>query len=147
MSTLTHVQVNGQTIGLRFGMQCAREFIVASIEKRDIFFTKDENEYSNLTEVAISKLIHCAYRNDCSVKDVIPVLTLEDVCNWVEEKILSESLEEIQDILNAWGESQATQKSLAKITTAEEKKSQPQQQTSAEKSLTPSSEYVTENLE
>lgn len=84
------VQIGEQSIGLRFGFDAIVMFAEASAKKEKKYFRKvevkeGEEPKSMLTILGMAKLFHCAYLNNCEIKEVDPELTNEDFYNWVEE--------------------------------------------------------------
>jgi hypothetical protein len=102
MNGYTQINVNGEPVGIKFGFPAIKEFAIATEKKREVFYDGD-----SLSFLGIAKLIQCGYNNNCEIKEVEPVLTLEDFNNWTEEAMNSEERKgELAVVLNAFAESQ-----------------------------------------
>ena len=113
----THITINDQKVGLKFGMASFRYLSEKFVE--GISFNNGE-----LTEIGISHLIYAGYYNNCLVKDVLPEMKFVDVVDFVEANIKSDSfLEEMKEILRVWGESDIIKKAAEQVTEEPKKKS------------------------
>jgi hypothetical protein len=102
MNGYTQIKVNGEPVGVKFGFLAIKEFAIATEKKREVFYDGD-----SLSFLGIAKLIQCGYKNNCEIKEVEPVLTLEDFNNWTEEAMNSEERKaELAVVLTAFAESQ-----------------------------------------
>lgn len=84
MNGSTTIQINGQTVGLKFAYPAIKWFTEATMKDPDgIFFTPGGE--STFTVEGLAKLIQCSYRNHCLIKEVEPTLSYEDFFDFVEE--------------------------------------------------------------
>lgn len=98
------IEINGQKVGLKFGYPQAKEFAIALAENVDLYFEGEE-----ITAFGLAKLFQTAYKNDCLVKEVKPVLTLEHFTDWVDTVSENETAQtQMLDALNIWQESKYT---------------------------------------
>lgn len=81
MNGATTIQINGQTVGLKFAYPAIKWFTEESI-KSDLFFVPGET--GGFTVEGLAKLIECSYKNNCLIKETEPVLKYEDFYNYVE---------------------------------------------------------------
>jgi hypothetical protein len=106
MNGYTTININGQTVGIKFGYLAIKEFSLAAEKKRAVYYDKVNGE-EQLSFLGIAKIIHCGYKNDCELKEVDPVLTLEDFNNWVEGIVGNvEAQKELTRVLTVFSESQ-----------------------------------------
>lgn len=113
MKSVIAITILEKEVGLRFGYDCMKDYTLACYEKP---------VYSTIDSVAGSaKLLESAHRNFCTVKESAPVVTYEEIYNWVEEMINDDKGSEVSDLINMWAESSATKKTLERI--EEQKKS------------------------
>lgn len=116
MNGYIKVTVSGQEIGLKFGYPAIRMFFEAAETHKQDYFIGD-----NITDIGFAKLCHCAYKNNCLIKETEPALTLEDFVNWAE----SEDKEILANVMVVYSEStigkkvteEAEKKSLSQPTT------------------------------
>jgi hypothetical protein len=69
-----------------------------------------------LSDLGWAKLLHCAYRFNCSVKEEKAVLTVEDFFNFIEG--LNDNptgKEEFLEAAKVWSETQSTQELVKKV--------------------------------
>lgn len=102
MTGYIQININGQPVGIKFGLLSIKDFSLAAEKKRDVLY-----EGENLSFLGVAKLIQCGYKNNCEIKEVEPVLTLEDFNNWTEEAMSSdERKKELAEVLNVFAQSQ-----------------------------------------
>ena len=102
MNGYTTININGQTVGIKFGLLAIKEFSLTTEKKREVLYEGD-----NLSFLGMAKLIQCGYKNNCEIKEVQPTLTLEDFNNWTEEALTSdERKNDVSVVLNCFAESQ-----------------------------------------
>jgi hypothetical protein len=104
------IVVNGETIGLRFGMLANR-----MMAER---FLTDSTIMNNgqLNEVGIAYLIYAGYCNWCAVKDEQPKYKVGYFIEYVEECEVDETkLQEFQNIGDVYSKSKFTGKYLEEI--------------------------------
>lgn len=83
MNGYTQIEINGQTVGLKFAFPAIRWFMEESVTKSDLYFIDGDN--GGFTVEGLAKLVQCSYKNNCLLKEVEPSLTYEDFYNWVEQ--------------------------------------------------------------
>jgi hypothetical protein len=105
----TTININGQAIGIKFGWGAIKEFAEADQKRHDVYYSKinvEGKEVESLTYLGIAKLLQCGYKNNCDIKEVDPVLTLEDFNDWVEGTLdNAQAAEELTKVLNVFSES------------------------------------------
>jgi len=95
----TSITINGQKVGLKFGMASFRYLTDKFVE--GISF--DNNE---LNEIGISHIIYGGYMNNCLVKGVLPEMTFESIVDYVESNLQNdEFLESLKEVVKVWTES------------------------------------------
>lgn len=105
------IEISGQPVGLKFGYPQAKEFAIALVDNVDLYF-----EGEQITAFGLAKLFHSAYKNDCYVKEVKPILTLEVFSDWVDGASEDEKAQtQMLDALNIWQESKYTKLWLDQI--------------------------------
>ena len=105
----TTITINDTKIGLKFGMASFRYLQTRFIE--GIAFNDD-----GLNEIGISHIIYSGYYNNCLIKDVEPLLSFEQIVDWIEANLKNEDvLEEVKKVVNLW-----TQSDFIKKTQTEE---------------------------
>lgn len=115
MNGYTTIQIDGQSVGLKFAYPAIKWFTEASA-KEDIFFTPGAD--STFTVEGLAKLIQCSYRNNCLIKEIEPTLTYEDFFNYVES---NQDTEEGQKELLRVTEVYATASVIKKLIDAQKK--------------------------
>lgn len=95
----TTITINGQSVGLKFGM--------ASFRYLQNKFQNDKSIDSTiLNEITISHIIYSGYYNNCVVKEVDKVLSFADIVDWVESTLLlNKEDNEIAKAIKVWSES------------------------------------------
>jgi hypothetical protein len=111
MNGYTTIQINGATVGLKFGYLAIKAFSLAAEKKRAVYYDRvkgeDGVEADQLSFLGIAKLIQCGYKNNCELKEVEPTLTLDDFNTWVEESAGNiERAKEITEALTVFAQSQ-----------------------------------------
>lgn len=115
MNGLTTIQINGQPVGLKFAYPAIKWFAEAT-QKEDIFFTPGID--STFTIEGLAKLLQCAYRNHCLIKEVEPTLAYESFFEYVEA---NQDTEEGQKELLRVTEVYATASVIKKLIDAQKK--------------------------
>lgn len=112
----TTILVNGQKVGIKFGMASFRYL-------SDKF--KEGKAYHNgeLTEIGIAYIVHSGYYNNCIVKEEEPTLSFSDIVDWVEKAFVgTEDAAEITKVINLWAENDFLKKKDDAQPTEEPKK-------------------------
>lgn len=91
--------INGQKVGLKFGMASFRYLSDGKLVEGKSF---NKNE---LNEVGIAHILYSGYYNNCLVKDVEPSLTFEDFVDYIEATLVNKGgLEEITNAVKVWAD-------------------------------------------
>lgn len=107
----TTINIKGQTTGLKFGYECNKWFFTAYV---DNFETYTDGE--NLSLIGFAKLFHCAYRNNCAIKEIEPTFSGGDFYEWMEENLITEEgKEKFASIVSVWSETQNTKDIVGKL--------------------------------
>lgn len=112
----TTVTINGEKLGLKFGMASFR-YLQEKLNNK-VIMQNDE-----LNELGIAYLIYSGYYNNCLVKEVEPTYNLEYFVDWVENGMNDEDVvEQIKNILIIWGNNQFIKNAQPKEEKEEAKK-------------------------
>jgi hypothetical protein len=105
----TTINIDGKAIGIKFGWGAIKDFAEADQKRHDVYYAKvsvEGKDVESLTYLGIAKLLQCGYLNNCAIKEVDPVLTLEDLNDWVESTIdNAQAADELTKVLNVFSES------------------------------------------
>lgn len=124
MDGYTKITLAGQEVGLKFGYPAIRWFSEEGAKNRDAFFMPGDT--FDFSVEGFAKLVQCAYKNNCLIKEVEPVLKYQEFVEWTEEA----TPEEMTRVLNVYIESSV----MKKIVAAQEKKSQVEETTETNQS-------------
>lgn len=92
----TTLTINGETIGLKFGMASFRYLENKFVEGKS--FTNEQ-----INEIGIANIIYSGYYNNCLIKDAEPKYSFEYFIDWIEANLNNiESINEITRIINFW---------------------------------------------
>jgi hypothetical protein len=92
----TTITINGETIGLKFGMASFRYLENKFVEGKS--FTGEQ-----INEIGIANIIYSGYYNNCLIKDEQPKYSFEYFIDWIETNLNNiESINEITRIINFW---------------------------------------------
>jgi hypothetical protein len=95
----TKIEIEGKTIGLKFGMASFRYLQNKMVE--GISF--DNN---TLNEIGIANILYSGYYNNCLIKQEIPSLTFETFVDYIELNLNNQQfLEEVKKVIEIWAES------------------------------------------
>lgn len=93
----TTLTINGEKIGLKFGMASFR-YLSEGRFKEGKSFAHDQ-----LTEIGIAHIIYSGYMNNCLVKEIEETYNFEFFVDYLENNISNEKfLEEIKSIIDIW---------------------------------------------
>jgi len=112
------ISIGGKEVGLKFGYPAIRWFAEESELNKSAFFMPGES--FDFSVEGFAKLMQCAYRNNCLIKEVDPELKYKDFVEWVEVENETENKEAMKAVLTAYTESSVMKKAIAAV----EKKSQ-----------------------
>jgi hypothetical protein len=105
------IAIDGKEVGLKFGFAQVKEFAIAMAANLAVYFDGD-----TISPIGIAKLIHTAHRNDCLLKEVEPVVTFEQISNWVDSSSGDEKKTKVlTDVVMKWQESEYTKSWLDNI--------------------------------
>lgn len=111
------ILVGGKEVGLKFGYPAIRWFSEESLKNKDAFFMPGDT--FDFSVEGFAKLMQCAYKNNCLIKEVEPELKYQDFIEWVEEENAGQG-EIMKTVLIAYTESSVMKKAMAEV----EKKNQ-----------------------
>ena len=96
----TTITINGEKIGLKFGMASFRYLSEGK-------FIEGKSFQNNvITEIGIAHIIYSGYMNNCIVKDIDEKYQFEYFVDFVESNIANNDfLEEIKKIIDLWSNS------------------------------------------
>jgi hypothetical protein len=109
MNGYTRITIEGHEVGLKFGYECNKWFLTAYFDQIETY-----SDGENLSLIGFAKLFHCAYRNNCAIKDEKPVLTTEDFYNSIEQ-MLRKDPQGFADIVEVWSKSESTKEIIEKM--------------------------------
>jgi hypothetical protein len=75
------IKINGQSVGLKFAYPAIKWFSEEAA-KSDLMFVPGED--GGFTVEGLAKLMQCAYKNDCLLKEVEPTLKHGDFYDYIE---------------------------------------------------------------
>lgn len=106
----TTITINGEKIGLKFGMASFRYLSEGRLTEGKSF------QNNELTEIGIAHIIYSGYYNNCIVKDVDAKLKFEDFVDFIELNLKNdEFINELKEVIEVW-----TQSDIIKQTQTEE---------------------------
>ena len=89
----TSIEINGEKVGLKFGMASFRYLANTKFVEND----------DALNEIGIAKILYSGYYNNCIIKDAEPKFTLEDFVDLIEANLKNEEfINEIKRIIDLW---------------------------------------------
>jgi hypothetical protein len=96
----TQIEVSGQKVGLKFGYEAVKDFLIHCEENKDDYFDKN----NILTVFGVADLIHCAYKNNQLIKNEEVSIPIEDFEDWVLD-VSNKNPEELTKIGKLYEES------------------------------------------
>lgn len=98
----TKITIEGQEVGLKFGYDAVKEFLIDCEKNQEEYF--DNNQ--NLTVFGVAALVYWAYRNNQLVKQEDVIIQMEAFEDWVIEKAATdEGMAELANISKLYEES------------------------------------------
>lgn len=93
----TTITVNGEKIGLKFGMASFRYLSEGK-------FIEGKSFQNNvITEIGIAHIIYSGYMNNCLVKDIEETYSFEYFVDFIESNLSNDSfLNEIKKVIDLW---------------------------------------------
>lgn len=111
------ILIGDKEYGLFFGYTCYTQFVTGCVRFKDTYQT----ESGAITSLGFANLIHAAYLNNCYRRNTEPVLSIDDINEWVDTELLTaEGEARLSELMTVWARS----KYIAKLVD-EQKKSQP----------------------
>lgn len=111
MNGYIQIQINGQAVGLKFAYNTVKWFLEACIKDKEDNTYFAPGDTGGFTIDGLAKLIECAYRQNCKIKEVEPVLKFEDFYNFVEDAQYSEDGQTVLlKVMEAYTESSVSKK-------------------------------------
>jgi len=96
----TTITINGEKIGLKFGMASFRYLSEGKFVEGKSFSN------NQLTEIGIAHIIYSGYYNNCLVKDIDQKLSFEDIVDFIELNFSNEAFfNELKSIIDIWSKS------------------------------------------
>jgi hypothetical protein len=143
MNGYATVTIGEKPVELFFGYTAHRSLIEGARAFRDQYLTDD----SGLTDFGYAKLLLAAYENNCMNKNTPPKLRFDDFMEYIDTAVQNEAgVKEFGAAIAEWAASKETQKMMASVKTAPEKKSEPLNQSLPQESIsTTTSEPVLES--
>lgn len=100
----TTINIEGQEIGLKFGMFSAK-YLQGKLNN-GFCFIGDE-----ITEIGIAHVIYAGYLNNCAIKDIKPEITFERVVDFIEGSIKdADKVATLTDVIKVWTDVQFSKK-------------------------------------
>lgn len=104
----TTITIEGQEIGLKFGMFSAK-YLQTKLNN-GFCFIGDE-----ITEIGIAHVLYAGYLNNCAIKDIKPELTFEGVVNFIEGSIKdADKVTALTNVIKVWSEVQFAKSEVTK---------------------------------
>jgi hypothetical protein len=99
-------------VGLKFSYLSNKLFIEANFDRPGAYIEKS----GAFTDLGWAKLLHCAYRVNCDIKETPVKLTVADFFDWIEG--LNSNTEgglQFTQAVSVWKDSEATQQLVNKV--------------------------------
>lgn len=113
MTGLTSIQIEGEKIGLKFGLEANRMFL----EHIGAAFARIDKKHYNEQDVAA--LLYAGYINHCTVNDVLPEHKKGWFINWVEDNV-EEQAQEFERVAREYEGSKHTKRMIKTMNEAAE---------------------------
>lgn len=95
------ITINGEKIGLKFGMASFRYL------SQNKFVEGKSFQNNELTEIGIAYILYSGYLNNTIVKDIDPTFTFENFVDYIEANLTNnEFLEEVKKAVEVWSSSE-----------------------------------------
>lgn len=93
------IEIEGQTIGLKFGMASFRYLQGKMVD--GIAF-----DGNTLNEIGIAQILYSGYYNNCLIKEEIPSINFETFVDYIEKNLTNDLfLEDVKKVIMIWSES------------------------------------------
>lgn len=104
----TTITINGEKIGLKFGMASFRYLSEGKFVEGKAF---SNNE---LTEIGIAHILYSGYYNNCLVKDYEIIYSFENFVDFIESNISNKLIQdEIKSIIEIWAKSEFLKQNIS----------------------------------
>jgi hypothetical protein len=111
MNGYVRITIQGGEAGLKFAHLSNKLFLEAMAANGQYYADAE-----GFNEIGWAKLFHCAYVNNCVIKEAKQVLTLEHFVEWVEGVMSDEERKgEFAQAVTAWSEAQSTKELIEKV--------------------------------
>lgn len=95
----TTITINGEEIGLKFGMASFRYLT-------DKFVDGVSFNENMINEIGISHIIYGGYYNHCLIKNEKPKYNFEYIVDYIESNLKNQKvLQELQEVIKVWSDS------------------------------------------
>lgn len=112
----TTIEIEGKTIGLKFGMASFRYL-------QNRFIDGVSFNANMLTEIGFAQIIYSGYYNNCIIKDVIPEYNFEYFVDFIEKNLNNDdAIKEINKVIQIWSENEFIKNANSNITEETKKK-------------------------
>jgi len=112
----TTIDIEGNTIGLKFGMASFR-YLQGRL-KSGISYNGNE-----LTEIGFAQILYSGYYNNCIVKDIVPEYKFEYFVDFVEKNLNNPIiLEKIKNVIELWTNNDILKSAESKVNDESKKK-------------------------
>ena len=96
----TTITINGEKVGLKFGMASFRYLSEGKFVEGKAFSN------NQLTEIGIAHILYSGYQNNCLVKDIDEKYSFEDFVDFIELNITNENfMNEMKSVIDVWSKS------------------------------------------
>lgn len=126
MNGFTTITINGESVGIMFGMYANRVF--AERKQNAKYYSGD-----SLNELGIAALLHAGYENHCVLEDKEGALSLKDFSSYVDEMTITGETEEIKRAVETWSNSHFIKKSIERLKDQKEVKKKKPTSTNSKK--------------
>jgi len=100
------ITINGEKIGLKFGMASYRYLSQNRLVEGKSF------QNNELTEIGLAHILYSGHYNNSIVKDIEPTLTFENFVDYVEANISNDAfLDEVKKAIDIWASTDFVKKS------------------------------------
>jgi hypothetical protein len=117
------ISINGSECGLKFGHLAHKSFWEVAESRWNVYSGTKETLFS---QYGWAKYFHCAYVNNCVLKEIDPVFSYEDFVEWVEAAVNDPAvMGEVQKAVKGWEEAETTQDIIRKLNAATQTEDRP----------------------
>lgn len=92
----TTIEIEGKTIGLKFGMASFRYL-------QNKFVTGISFNENILTEIGFAQILYSGYYNNCIIKDIVPEYNIEYFVDFIENNLKNDIvINEVNRVIELW---------------------------------------------